>query len=277
MRELSIVIAFLALLLTGCGANTAAERTPPQETTADIAATGSTQPETTLGTAVVLEERTETTTEAAPPPETRTPDTVAPAGQVTAIGDSVMKGAVGTLQQEVPNLGVIDVQGSLQAPAAIGILRQRRAAGQLGDVVVVHIGNNVPFSAEKFQEMMQVLASVRKVLVVNMVVPRHGVDNPVAVPNNSMLAERVRRYPNAVLVDWHAASVGHPEFAERGGIHLTLQGAQAYADLTARYLADPVDEGDYLTRALWSLRPIGGVGETRATPDRCLPPIQRPT
>jgi hypothetical protein len=104
--------------------------------------------------------------------------------------------------------------------------------------VVVHIGNNGPFSAEKFDEMMQVLASVRKVLVVNMMVP-HGVNNPIAVPNNAMLAERVRRYPNAVLVDWHAASAGHPEFVERDGIHLTLQGAQAYADLIATHLADP--------------------------------------
>ena len=237
MRELSIVIAFLALLLTGCAAYTATKSIRPQETTVDIA-TGSTQPETTLGTAVVPEERTETTTEATPPPEKTTPATVSPAGQVTAIGDSVMKGAVGTLQQEIPNLGIIDVQGSLQAPAAIGILRQRRAAGQLGDVVVVHIGNNGPFSAEKFDEMMQVLAGVRKVLVVNMMVP-YGVNNPIAVPNNARLAEGVRRYPNTVLVDWHAASAGHPEVVERDGIHLTLQGAQAYADLIATHLADP--------------------------------------
>ena len=189
MRELSIVIAFLALLLTGCGANTATETTRSHEATTNFAATGSTQPETTARTAAVLEETTETTTEAAPPPETRTPDTVVPAGQVTAIGDSVMKGAVGALQQEVPNLGVIDVQGSLQAPAAIGILRQRRAAGQLGDVVVVHIGNNGSCSAEKFDEMMEVLAGVRKVLVVNMTIP-HGVNNLVAVPNNACWPNR---------------------------------------------------------------------------------------
>ena len=106
--------------------------------------------------------------------------------------------------------------------------------------MVVHIGNNGPFGAEKFQEMMQVLARVRKVLVVNMMVP-HGVNNPVVVPNNSMLAERVRRYPNAVLVDWHAASAGHPAFVERDGIHLTLQGAQAYADLTTGYLAQTLE------------------------------------
>ena len=239
MRALTIVAAFLALLLTGCGVNTATESTQPKETTADIAAAGSTQPETTLGTAVVLEERTETISEVAPPPEKMTPANVAPAGQVSAIGDSVMKGAVGALQQEIPNLSIIDVQGSLQAPGAIDVLRQRRAvAGQLGDVVIVHIGNNGPFSAEKFDEMMEVLAGVRKVLVVNMTVP-YGVNDPIAVPNNAMLAEGVRRYPNTVLVDWHAASAAHPEFVERDGIHLTLQGAQAYADLIATYLADP--------------------------------------
>src|SRR5215204_7274147 len=52
-------------------------------------------------------------------------------------------------------------------------------------------------------------------------------------------ASPVRRYPNTVLIDWHAASAGHPEFVERDGIHLTLQGAQAYADLIATHLAVP--------------------------------------
>lgn len=228
---------FLAILLTGCGANTTTEGTQPSETTADIA-TGSTQPETTSETATIPGETTGITAETAPPAEKMTPATLAPAGQVTVIGDSVMKGAVGALQQEIPNLGVIDVQGSLQAPAAIDILQQRSAAGQLEDVVAVHIGNNGPFSAEKFDEMMRVLAGVRKVLVVNMTVPP-DVNNPIAVPNNAMLAEGVRRYPNTVLVDWHAVSAGHPEFVERDGIHLTLQGAQAYADLIATHLADP--------------------------------------
>ena len=42
----------------------------------------------------------------------------------------------------------------LQVSAAIDILRWRRAAGQLGDVVVVHLGNNGTFTAEQFDEMM---------------------------------------------------------------------------------------------------------------------------
>jgi hypothetical protein len=143
-----------------------------------------------------------------------------------------MVGAVDALQQEVPNLAIIYAQGCLQAPAAIDILRQWRASGQIGDVVVVHVGNNGPFTAEMFDEMMRVLSGVGKVLVVNLTVPP-GVEDPIAVPNNSVLADGVRRYPNTVLVDWHAASAGHPEFFGEDATHLSLQGARAYAELIA--------------------------------------------
>ncbi|MDP8953148.1 MAG: hypothetical protein M3N18_13110 [Actinomycetota bacterium] len=89
--------------------------------------------------------------------------------------------------------------------------------------------------------MMQVLAGVHKVLIVNVTVPP-GVKNPIAVPNTDMLADMVRRYQYTVLVDWHAASAGHPEFLREDGTHLTLPGAQAYADLIAAQLEGP-EEG----------------------------------
>ena len=151
------------------------------------------------------------------------------AGTVTAVGDSVMLGAVTTLHQEIPNLTVLDARGSRQAPEAIGVLRQLRSSGKLGDVVIVHIGNNGIFTAQEFDEMMRVLSGVRKVLVVNVTVP----DGYSWVPNNEVLADGVRRYPDrAVLVDWYAASASHPEYFW-DGIHLTPQGAQAYADTIA--------------------------------------------
>ncbi len=108
--------------------------------------------------------------------------------------------------------------------------------------MILHVGNNGPFTAEHFDEMMQVLAGVRKVLIVNVTVPP-GVKNPIAVPNNDILADRVRRYQNTVLVDWRAASAGHPEFFGEDGTHLTLQGAQSYADLISAYLEGPEEEG----------------------------------
>jgi lysophospholipase L1-like esterase len=140
-----------------------------------------------------------------------------------------MLGAVATLHQAIPNLTLLDARGSRQAPEAIGVLRQLRASGKLGDVVIVHIGNNGVFTAEEFDEMMDVLSGVRKVLVVNVTVP----DGYSWVPNNEVLADGVRRYPDrAVLVDWYAASASHPEYFW-DGLHLTPQGAQAYADTIA--------------------------------------------
>jgi hypothetical protein len=140
-----------------------------------------------------------------------------------------MLGAVQALQQELPDLAVIDARGSRQPAEAIAVLRQLRAAGKLGNVVVVHVGNNGPFTAEQFDEMMGVLSGTRGVLVVNTTVP----DGSSRVPNNQVLADGARRYPNrAVLVDWHAASAGHPEYFW-DGLHLTPPGAKAYADLIA--------------------------------------------
>jgi lysophospholipase L1-like esterase len=197
------------------------------------AATGGTpSEETTAGTSAADKEET------APPAATS-----APAGWVSAVGDSVMLGAIDVLQQEIPNLALVDAQGSRQPPAAIDVLRRRRAVGQLGDVVIVHVGNNGPFPAEQFDEMMRALAGMHKVLVVNATVPA-GVPDPIAVPNNAVLAAEVRRYPKtAVLVDWQAESAGHPEFFGEDGVHLTSQGAQAYADLITARLGDDAAEG----------------------------------
>jgi hypothetical protein len=150
----------------------------------------------------------------------------APVGTVSAVGDSVMLGAANQLYKDIDNLTVMDAEVGLQASAAIDILRWRRASGQLGDVVIVHIGNNGTFTARQFDEMMRVLAGVRRVVFVNVKVPRVWEQ-----PNNKVIAEGVRRYPNAVLVDWYAASVNHPEFFVEDGVHLQIKGQRVYAGL----------------------------------------------
>jgi hydrogenase maturation factor len=197
----------------------------------------STQPKTTTTGTAAQSTQPETAPKTSAAPEKTAPATVAPVGWVSAIGDSVMIGAVDALQQEIPSLALIEAQGIRQPSSTIDILRQRRAAGQLGDVVIVHVGNNGPFTAEQFEEMMQVLAGVRKVLIVNLSVPPE-VEDPIAVVNNAVLASGVQRHPNTVLVDWRTASVNHPEFLGEDGLHLTLEGVQAYAHLIATHLQD---------------------------------------
>jgi len=158
-----------------------------------------------------------------------------PSSRVSAIGDSVMLGVsmTGELERAANNLDT-DAQVGRQVSAAIDILRQRRAADQLGEVVVVHLGTNGTFTSEQFDEMMGVLAGVRKVVFVNVKVPRSWEQS-----NNAVLADGVRRYPNTVLVDWHAASAGRPDLFWDDGIHLRPEGARVYADLIAAQVKAP--------------------------------------
>src|SRR5215212_6599606 len=106
------------------------ESVRPKETAstgaAGAATGGARSEETTAGTSTADQEET------APLAATSTPTV-----WVSAVGDSVMLGAAHALQQEIPNLALVDAQGSRQPPAAIDILSRRRAVGQLGDVVVV--------------------------------------------------------------------------------------------------------------------------------------------
>ena len=148
---------------------------------------------------------------------------------MTAIGDSVMLGAVDALQSDIPELTTIDARGSRQVKEAIHVLERLRASGELGRVVIFHIGDNGTITDDEFDEVMEVLAGTRKVLVVNTTVP----DGYEYAPNNEVLADGVARHPDkAVLVDWHARSAGHPEYFW-DGLHLTPRGAKAYAGLIA--------------------------------------------
>jgi len=169
--------------------------------------------------------------EAAPAAAAAAAAAPAPAGQVSAIGDSVMLGAAATLTRAVPALGVMDAEVGTQVSYAIEILRWRREAGQLGDVVVVHLGNNGAFAAGQFDEMMGVLGDERRVVFVNVKVPL-----PWEGPNNAVIADGVARHPNAVLVDWYSASAYHPEFFVEDGVHLQTEGQRVYADLIAAQL-----------------------------------------
>jgi hypothetical protein len=154
-------------------------------------------------------------------------------GSVSAIGDSVMLGAVGGLQKDIKGLTVVDAEVGLQVYAATDTLRYRRALGQLGDVVIVHLGNNGTFTRRQFDEIMRILSGVDRVVFVNVSVPRAWEET-----NNEVIAEGVERYPNTVLVDWHSASADRAETFYRDGYHLRPEGQRLYADLISSYLPE---------------------------------------
>ena len=200
---------------------------PPQEpepAPEPIVAAGEALPQEAAGQQASVESQPEPASAPAP--------VDAPPLRVTAIGDSVMLAAAGDLALAISGIE-IDAEVGRPVSAAIDVLRALYNAGQLGDVVVVHIGNNSPFSPSQFDEMMELMAGVTRVVFVNLKVPR-GWEGP----NNAVLAEGVTRYPSAVLADWYSASVDHPEFF-LDGVHLRPEGVQAYAQLMAAYVGSP--------------------------------------
>ncbi|MDQ3705181.1 MAG: acyltransferase family protein [Chloroflexota bacterium] len=156
--------------------------------------------------------------------------------KITAIGDSVMLGAAKELVRVLGSIAPTEVDAvkSRQVSHAINTIRAKREAGKLGDVVVIHMGTNGTFTAKQFDQMMSLLTDVRRVIFVNVKVPRQWEAN-----NNKVIAEGVQRYPNTVMIDWRAATAGQPALFSKDGIHLQAAGARLYGSLIAAQVQAP--------------------------------------
>ena len=181
--------------------------------------------------------KTRTPTRTRTPTITRTPTQTLiptlPARRAFAVGDSVMLGAARELQRVLPGL-TVDAKVSRHVTAAIDVLRQRLKTGPLGEFVIVHIGNNGYVNPQQFEELLQLLADVPRVIVFNLKEPRGW-----EAPNNLVIADVVRRFPNALLIDWHNFGLSHPEYYARDGIHIGAAGARAYTLLVVGQLQKP--------------------------------------
>ena len=100
--------------------------------------------------------------------------------------------------------------------------------------VVIHIGTNGTFSPAEFDAVMEALPEAKAVYFVNAKMPRRWQD-----PVNEALTVAVARTDKAHLIDWHGASVDHPEYFVRDKVHLSHQGQAAYAELLATEVPEP--------------------------------------
>jgi lysophospholipase L1-like esterase len=159
---------------------------------------------------------------------------------VTAIGDSVMLGAANQLiaaidpifaTPTVPHVTTVDAAESRQFSAGVDEIEARKNAGTLGQIVIVQLGTNGLIDPGDFDRLMTMLADRQEVVLINAKVPR-----PWEQEVNDTLAAGVKRYKNAVLLDWHGYGSAHPEFFYDDGIHLRPEGAAAYAAFVAQVL-----------------------------------------
>jgi hypothetical protein len=181
---------------------------------------------------------------AAAPPATTAPPTTAPAttttaaptttappapgayAATTAIGDSVLVGAGPVMAERMGASLRVDALIGRQMADAPALIRGLAERGELGRVVLLHLGNNGPFTAGQIDDVFAAIGPDRKVLLVNVLVPRRW-EGEV----NGALAAAAARHPNAVLIDWRTFVTSEPGLTREDGYHLTAIGAQRYTDL----------------------------------------------
>jgi hypothetical protein len=156
-----------------------------------------------------------------------------PGIRVSAVGDSVMLGAASSLLRVFPDLDV-DAEVGRQSATLIDVIQQRLDAGTLGDVVVVQVGNNGTVSSAQMDEILHLLQDVRRVVVVNVRLPRTWEES-----NNTIIAATVANYDNAVLANWYEASKDNPDYFVRDRVHLRAAGAAAFAETILEAIQQP--------------------------------------
>ena len=150
-----------------------------------------------------------------------------------AIGESVMLGAKAQLEDKG---FVVDAAESRQGKEVVGVLAQLRAAGRLGNTVVIHIGTNGEVSDDTFAAIMANLppAEVKSVWFLTVRANRDWIDG-----NNARILGLPGKYPN-VRVGFWADFVPKISGMSSDGIHLvSAEAKQTYADLIASWASQP--------------------------------------
>lgn len=165
---------------------------------------------------------------------------------VTAVGDSVMLGARAALTD---GLNVtVDAAVSRQTSDIAARVGERRVAGALGDVVVIHAGTNGTAYWQDLMDVMEQLQDRRRVVLVTVNTPHSWMAD-----SNSNIRSVASKWSNARIADWEAVSAGRDDFFVYDGTHLTEAGARAYtrviedavADLSGQIdLAPVAEQGD---------------------------------
>jgi peptidoglycan/LPS O-acetylase OafA/YrhL len=148
--------------------------------------------------------------------------------EVSAIGDSVMLGAAGSLHTRLGNSSYIDAAKNRQFGDALSVIRSMRASGRLGRAVVIHLGNNGPPRSGEIEALIRELRDVRTILFVTVRVDKGWQDQV----NDAIRSGSTGR-PGVRVVDWFAYSSGHRDWFWSDGTHLRANGAAEYAKLLA--------------------------------------------
>jgi hypothetical protein len=128
--------------------------------------------------------------------------------------------------QALPGRDVtVDASVGRQWNAGVPLVRAAVEAG--ATTVVIHLGTNGPVSDAQFDQMMAAAAGARVVIVT---VQLPDATYPHEAPTNEVLRAGAARH-GAAIVDWNAATNGHPELLRPDGYHMDPSAVPLYASL----------------------------------------------
>ncbi|MES9683438.1 acetyltransferase [Bacillus sp. AFS001701] len=144
---------------------------------------------------------------------------------VFIIGDSVVINSIPELKKTYSSLSV-NAKIGRQFTEASAIIQQAKNTNSLGNIVVIELGTNGPFTVKQMSSLIELIGKDRKILFVNTRVPR-----PWESIVNKTLREVSSKYSNTRVVDWHSASANHNSYFSPDGVHLKPDGAKVFASL----------------------------------------------
>ena len=146
------------------------------------------------------------------------------------IGDSVVMGAL----PEMAAAGFeVDARGCRGFAEGVEVIRQRLLAGTLPALVVMQLGTDGSVRFRQIREALKVLGRRRRLALVT---PREVFGH--SHTDAAAMRKAGRRYRKRVVVaDWARYSDGHAGWFQPDEVHLTLDGARAFAAFVHRRLA----------------------------------------
>ncbi len=170
-----------------------------------------------------IEEAPEPATAEAPEPTIE--EIRAENGSVSVLGDSVVLGARDAITDAIPGAKV-DAKVSRMPGAFTGRVKKLNRRDKLANIVVLHTATNGVLTEEILRNTLDPLTDYEQVVLVNASVPRSWEQ-----PNNAIIDDVAPDYPNVVIADWNSRADGEGGFFVSDGVHLTGEGARAFADL----------------------------------------------
>jgi peptidoglycan/LPS O-acetylase OafA/YrhL len=143
---------------------------------------------------------------------------------MTLVGDSVLLGNADAVKAAFPK-AVVDARVSRQSETVFNRIRDRLAAGRLGQVVVIHTGTNGTVDADHLISILKLLKDRARVVLVTIHANRRWVDE-----SNSAILTAAAKFPggNVRIADWASIAVGHRNWFYRDGIHCKPTGFPHY-------------------------------------------------